>query len=91
MLIAIVFCFSLLMISCRPVEPPLWTGLILDRDLTNWNKDFWQGEQVEIGENMISMNNDKNAPFSHFRFSTSVKIARWDLITVKTLQFLSRR
>ena len=79
------------MISCRPVEPPLWTGLILDRDLTNWNKDFWQGEQVEIGENMISMNNDKNAPFSHFRFSTSVKIARWDLTTVKTLQFLSRR
>ena len=45
--------FSLLMISCRPVEPPLWTGLILDRDLTNWNKDFWQGEQVEIGENMM--------------------------------------
>ena len=64
-------------------------GFLARRAGGDWGK---YDHDDDVDQTMyISMNNDKNEPFPHFRFSTSVKIARWDLITVKTLQFLSRR
>ena len=34
--------------NCRPLEPPLWTGLILDTNLTDWHKELWRGEKVKM-------------------------------------------
>ena len=41
----------LMMIAWRPLEPPEWTGLILDTNLTDWHKELWQGEKVKMLDN----------------------------------------
>ena len=41
----------LMAIHCRPLEPPEWTGLILDTNLTDWHKELWQGEKVKMLNN----------------------------------------
>ena len=43
------------MIVCRPLEPPEWTELIMDNNLTDWHKELWKGEKVKmlINENEL--------------------------------------
>ena len=37
-----------MMIVSRPLEPPEWTGLILDTNLTDQHKELWQGGKVKM-------------------------------------------
>ena len=35
------------MLVTRPLQPPEWSGLILDDNLTDWKMELWRGERVK--------------------------------------------